>query len=340
MSWQAGYLLVPGLAEITRLLPEMLDGLPGLRAFFRHALRSSPGHASCAELLLKNSALASSADQDIALASLLAHNLTSDAQRLQSSWALARPVLLVPDRDRLLLQPAVTQTLSDKRIRQLADEVLEAFPDLLAAIEIDACGHWLLELQQPAAISTHDFSALVNQHLGTAMPVGDDAPQWIRFMNEVQMMFHQQETVELGFNALWLEGFGSLGELADSGAGQITTILTDNPLGSAADKAGIAHSIATLPSASEMQANKHKGNLLICHERLYKALLKRDLPGCEKALEELDELLQQCLSLLYARQLKRLELIVPGRTGWFFRHWQRFFIWQRQRVSQCLDQAV
>lgn len=126
-------------------------------------------------------------------------------------------VHLAPDRDQLVLMPAV---LLDARREEL-ESLAAAFDALYGMegwnLEVAPSGRAYLRAPRPLDLTTWEPEAVAGSAVLDYMPTGEDAPRLRQLMNESQMLFHtdpvNQAREEAGrplINSLWLWGGGVL----------------------------------------------------------------------------------------------------------------------------------
>lgn len=212
--------LVPGLFQGLRALEESseVSDFPGLVRYFNKAHQFSDDRDIYRLLadLLGISAFPGVHDlsqNDLPIAAISAWSQMQGGIDSDSQWCLATPVSLQPDRDRLVLQRSFEQPLDDefrKKTDHLKNEVLEYFSDIFSRVIVTDDQKWLIKLHSPTDIQTTSVSRVVGQDIDCFLPSGPDKSKWHVLMNEIQMLFHQLDTEQLGFNALWFEGVGRL----------------------------------------------------------------------------------------------------------------------------------
>ncbi len=137
-------------------------------------------------------------------------------------WMRADPVHLQPDLAKLILFDGRSYSLGMNEARRLVSDLNAA----LAAHAIEIMvgrdpKRWYVRLEDAAAINTWPPSAVATRHLEGFLPQGRDAKQWVRLMNEVQMVLHdsavnreREDRGEPAINSLWFWGAGSLPPVA------------------------------------------------------------------------------------------------------------------------------
>lgn len=141
-----------------------------------------------------------------------AFDLPSD----EGCWALATPVHLLADRDRLILIRLASQSIQSDYAERLISQFNTHFQaDGLTLIQLTP-NQWCLKLSKLPDISTSSIELVAGKHLEAYQPTGADAADWRKLLNEAQMLFFQDEVSqtkmasgEPSINAVWFSGFGT-----------------------------------------------------------------------------------------------------------------------------------
>lgn len=127
----------------------------------------------------------------------------------------ADPIYLRADQSRLLLFGAEQLNITTDE----ASELSEAFNRHYAAqglrLELPTPIRGYLHLEQAPAIRTTPLAQVMGRNVDARLPAGPDARRWHRFLNEVQMLFHDHPVNRAReargqplINGLWLWGGG------------------------------------------------------------------------------------------------------------------------------------
>lgn len=208
-------LLVPGL-----LGSGPATGVPALPGAHRTAL---------AKLLARAGRRPEPADTDALRYRLFGHALPEGHDR-PDAWlsyrmdtgtaapgALLRadPVHLRADRSRLVLFDGVHLQIADEELGALADAFNRHYAADGMRLEFATPVRGYLHLPRQPDMRTTPLARVMGQDIDAFLPSGRDARDWHRFLNEVQMLFHDhpvnREREARGrpsINSLWLWGGG------------------------------------------------------------------------------------------------------------------------------------
>ena len=126
----------------------------------------------------------------------------------------ADPVHLALARDHLVVMP-LPSPLSDAE----ADALIESANAVVApdGVRVErVSGHWFLRAPRRWAIDAVAVADAAGAPLHEVLPSGNDAPVWLRLLNEIQMSWHvhpvneaREARGEPPVNSLWLHGGGA-----------------------------------------------------------------------------------------------------------------------------------
>ncbi len=132
-------------------------------------------------------------------------------------WFLAEPVLLRPDKDRLLLFDSMDLSFSVGEAEALAGLCIEHFRDEGLRLEIADAHRWYLSTNLEPRLETSNLGDVVGRNMDLFLPSGPDARRWRSLTNEIQMLWHdsrvnrmREEAGKLPINGIWLSGGGVL----------------------------------------------------------------------------------------------------------------------------------
>src|SRR5574340_1257270 len=106
-------------------------------------------------------------------------------------WICIDPIHLRFARDTLVVGSADELDLAADEGQALVAALNEHFPDLGEFI-VTGNERWALRLKRPARIVTHPLEFVRGRQWHPFLPTGDDARDWIRTLNEMQMLLHAQ----------------------------------------------------------------------------------------------------------------------------------------------------
>jgi hypothetical protein len=130
--------------------------------------------------------------------------------------ALATPVHLLADRDRLILIRLANQAIQSEYAQRLVARFNAHFkPDGISLTQASP-DQWCLWLSKVPELTTSSIESVAGRHVEEYLPVGKDARYWRKVLNETQMLFFQDEvnqarmaSGEPYINGLWLSGVGT-----------------------------------------------------------------------------------------------------------------------------------
>ena len=132
-------------------------------------------------------------------------------------WFLAEPVLLRPDKDRLLLFDSQELSFSIDEARVLAQLCTEHFRDEELKLEVATAHRWYLSPKHTPCLKTSNLGDVFGRNMDLFLPSGADARKWRSLTNEIQMLWHdsrinrtREETGKPPINGIWLSGGGVL----------------------------------------------------------------------------------------------------------------------------------
>ena len=133
-------------------------------------------------------------------------------------WMHAAPLHLVPDRDTLMVQGPEALSLSRGEAEALVGELNSFFGDNGLHFHAREAEGWLVQVSDPASVpDCPPLEAVRGRRLSDCLPEGGRIREWMRLLNEAQMLLHASETSrsrEAGglprVNGVWLWGGGVL----------------------------------------------------------------------------------------------------------------------------------
>lgn len=214
-----------GPLSLTLLIPGLLGPLPGMgQPGF-----PEPHWPALTKLLARAQRHRETADADALHYRFFGYAM-SDTHDYPDAWlsyqvdtgtvapgALLRadPVHLRADQHRLVLFDAVHLHITAEEAQALA----EAFNQVYAAdglrLEAPTPLHWYLHVPKQPELRTTPLARVLGRDIDACLPNGHDARTWRRFLNEVQMLFHdhpvnraREARGQALINSLWLWGGG------------------------------------------------------------------------------------------------------------------------------------
>ena len=302
------HLLVPGLLESvcggSKQLPK--GSFPVLEKFLARS-EKTPSSMDFPHLTASLLGLPFDIQKDVPTAAISAIGLIDKPELTDSCWIQGYPVMLTPDRDRLVLHPVHLpddDKQLDNKLQQLAAQLLEHFPDFFKNIFVTREHGWLFQLKHDVALQTTPLIEASGRNIDNLLPVGKDAVKWHSLLNEVQMLFYSLETQEYGFNSLWFEGAGCLPENAYEN--QSVAVIGDESLVSAAAtwcEASQFNSLTDFHSSETAFTTLIMADLTVMH-----AILNRSEDEWLKSVKQLENLLAEALSLLKQGKVSLIKL--------------------------------
>ena len=144
------------------------------------------------------------------------------------AWFMAEPVMLSPDRDRLLLQRLGEGGLSADEARALIETAHGHFQENELRLERATAGHWYARLEGVEALPGFATEAIDGASIEAKPDAFGVSAEGVRVLNELQMLWYmhpvnraRQETARLQANALWVWGGGALPPVAPTVRAQV-----------------------------------------------------------------------------------------------------------------------
>lgn len=214
-------------------------------------------------------------------------------------WALATPVHLLADRDRLILIRLASQSIQDDYAEHLIAQFNAHFKGDGMLLSQVTPSQWCMKLSRTPDISTSSMESVAGRHIESYLPAGGDAAVWRKFLNETQMLFFQDEmsqqkmlSGEPYVNAVWVSGIGSC-----------PTVVSDYAAlyGSHSLLAGFAK-LGQIPNyglpGDLSEILRQDGPTAILISELLEAELDADLLGWEEALTTIDTRLSRLFEMV------------------------------------------
>jgi hypothetical protein len=194
-------------------LEAAVEQMPGLRRLLARAGGGEPveeAQALCRVLGIGR-------QQDWPLAAVLA---AAGGHSVDGYWLCASPVAYDIGMNGLLLR-APQPPLDLCQAQALAAALAPELAPLAASLWVTEAQHWLLQLPHRPRLTTHPLAAALDQSVPAGWLEGEDAEQFLRFANSLQMALHQhplnrerEQADQLPINGLWLWGGGEAVEVA------------------------------------------------------------------------------------------------------------------------------
>ena len=326
-------LLIPGLFGPVPVRAADLPDLRALEKLLGRADRLAAKGRDSIALLFDRFGIEIGRDQDPPSAPF---SRLADAPDADPSgfWLHADPVHLRPDRDRLLLFDARHLGLK----REEADSLVGLFNGHFAAdglhLEAPATDRWYLCADKPPRMRASALSDVVGRSIERSSLRGEDASEWMRWLNEAQMLFHHSDVNQRRERAgrptvsgIWPWGGGSLP--ASMPASRCDSVLACAPLAVGLARAvGVdAHPIPEMPDA--IPAVEPGGRMLLYWDTLWPAVLDGDGAAWIRELSRFEKWLGMLTDWLRRGELGELSLFPCDETrlratrGVMRRFWRR-----------------
>ncbi len=305
------HLVVPGLlwpkdsvAEVTRGLE-----LPALHALLGRGRRERRPAVSFERWLCEAFGVRSDELQELPIGAL--RLLGEGIDPGKNAWLCADPVHLRFSRNTLVVGGAAELELAGHEAEQLVAALnahLADFGEFLAPHP----RRWYLRAKRAPRIATHSLSSVTGRTLEPFLPLGEEARDWRRLINEAQVLLHnhplnvaREAAGRPMANSLWPWGAGILPDAAKAPAPHVHA---DQPLARGLAKlAGVP--AAPLPQKAD-DAVPHSLTFL---DNLGEAAQGLDAAAWRSGLEELEaRWFAPSLAALKARRIHGLRLIALG----------------------------
>ncbi len=184
--------------------------LPRLDLVLARGKREAAAQTDMESLLCGEFGIPRQRDWPIAAISLSA----AGGQAGEDFWLRADPVHLRIERDRVILTEIPEP--GPEAARLLCEALGAHFGEAFAPrpVRPDA---WVVRIAEERGISTTPLSLAAGQHIDPLLPAGENAGEWRKLLNEVQMLLFshpvnqaREARGELAINSVWLWGGGRL----------------------------------------------------------------------------------------------------------------------------------
>lgn len=227
-----------------------------------------------------------------------------------SIWMHADPMHLRPDRDRLRVYAGEGVAPDRAEAEALVSAFNRHFAEDGVQLIAPSPQRWYLRLPKLPALRTRPLHQIQGGSMVEHLPQGADARDWMRLLNETQMLFHadpvnrrREAAGRPLISGIWIWGAGSLPRRP---ARVPDELIGDHPLLS-----GLAH-LAERPHRSltawQDDPVSGAGHRLVFWDRHWRAWLERDLDGWSRAMCELDAVIERLWTPLRAGRLEAIRL--------------------------------
>lgn len=132
-------------------------------------------------------------------------------------WASATPVHFVADRDKLYVTDPARLDITDEEAKSLVCSFNSHYNQDDLSLVVGQPNAWYLKMPKCPAIKTKYLESAIGVDVTDHLPVGNERINWIKIINEIQMLFYTSEVNQsriakgkLTINGLWPAGFGFL----------------------------------------------------------------------------------------------------------------------------------
>lgn len=268
---------------------------------------------------------------DVPVAALSSFNFLTEEEISDSYWIIASPVLLKPDRDRLVLHLA-ENCVDTQQINFFAKQVKTHFDSIFVDIKLSEAGHWYIRLSENPKITTTPLNQVVGRNIERFMPEGENFKAWHSVMNEIQMLLYSLDSVEYGFNALWFHG---VGQLPKRTCNQKLTVLGNDALLTGLSQLNNCHVIDSL---TEILNKEIQQPLVSVENSVIDALCIRSETDWMNAVKNVDLVLEQALNALAKNKITNIHLYdINGKIFKFSKNNLWKFWEKNQSISHYSD---
>lgn len=223
-------LVIPGLFDN---LPDPAPRLPALETLLARADYRDDLLVGYERTLMHLFDLPQSTDRDVPEGALGRYAQTGE--KPEGIWLCAAPVHLFADQSRVYLNTIEDASLSEVEASQLIAELNQLYKEDGWEFVQHTSTQWYLRIPEEPAIRTTPLREVDGKTIHDKLPQGDEALQWHRVLNEMQMLLHasqvnqvRQERGELPVNGVWLWG---IGEMPDTNTAQHwANVWTNEPM--------------------------------------------------------------------------------------------------------------
>ncbi len=213
----------------------------------------------------------------------------------------ADPVHLRPDRERLLLYDARHLDLKREEAESLVDLFNGHFSEDGMVLEAPRPDRWYLRLNRSPRLRTTPLHGAVGRSLDALLPQGQDALDWARRLNEVQMLFFHSEVNQrreqegrVAVSGIWPWGGGRLSATPISrGPGRV---FGEHPLAAGLAAAAGIRAEPLPDDALALLGGESADSGLVLWDRLWSAVLDSDGVVWAEQLRLLDAWLRPLMS--------------------------------------------
>lgn len=319
-------LVIPGLLDH---LPDPVPRLPALETLLaRGDCRTDlPVGYECTLMHLFGQP--QSPDRDVPEGALSRYAQTSE--KPEGVWLCASPVHLFADQSRVYLNTIKETALSDTEATQFIEELNKLYTEDGWEFVKHTNTRWYLHIPEEPAIRTTPLRNVDRQPIHDKLPQGEDALQWHRTLNEMQMLFHaspvnqaRQERGEILINGVWLWG---VGELPTMKVDKLwSAVSSDLPLVQGLAYKSEVHAHMLPNNTVEYLDNMSKGAQLVVHAPCEQTLTETSVKQFEQ------NWFMPLLSALKRREIVSVFLQFADGKEWRINQRSLYRFWRSRRI--------
>lgn len=317
-------LVIPGLLDN---LPDPVPRLPALEILLARADCRNDLPVGYERTLMHLFGLPQSPDRDVPEGALGRYAQTGE--KPEGIWLCAAPVHLFADQSRVYLNTIDEAALSENEASQLIAELNKVYRDDGWEFVQHSSTRWYLRIPDEPGIRTTPLREVDGKTIHDKLPQGEDALQWHRVLNEMQMLLHSSvvnqarlERGEIAVNGVWLWGSGILPE--SGSATQWQTLFADEIM---TQGLALCHEISSgeLPvTAVQCVSEMREGENIV----VMMPFIEKDTGNTLQRLE--DDWFAPLLAALKGDIIKKLVILFADGRQWKVCHRNLWFFWRRR----------
>ncbi|MCK7578573.1 MAG: phosphoglycerate mutase [Chromatiales bacterium] len=249
-------------------------------------------------------------------------------------WMHADPIHVRPDRDRLLIYAGKGIAPDRAEADALVETFNRHFADDGLSLLAPTPARWYLRLARPlSGLRTSPLYQVQGGSMAEHLPRGPESRDWIRLLNEIQMLFHadpvnrrREANGRPMISGVWTWGAGSLPALSGSVP---DALVGDHPL-----IAGLGRLARTPVSLAGVLARRPHarctGRRLVLWDRHWRAWLDQDLDAWSCAMTALDAVIERSWVALRTGRPAAIRLDPCCGTVFRITSGQTWRLWRRR----------
>lgn len=260
--------------------------------------------------------------------------LEDTGQPLQSVCMRIDPVHVAPGREGLVLLDSSLFEITGEEATELAAAIQPLLADYTSTIEIPDPSRWYMQMQAVPDLHTTPLYDVAGRDVGPYLPRGHARRDWLRLLNEIQMVLHEQPINHaresrgvLTINSVWFWGAGALPVIE---SGRIDVVTADELVARGLARAcGMA--LQSLPAGAEelLQACDADQTGLIVIDSGWRFSQYNDAAGWMGFVDWLDShWILPLVNALRHGELQSLTILTPGE-GYHLKRRHLWRFWRR-----------